>query len=200
MDRSKPGFDRRGSSANITDHNRFGNERRVTVKNYYRFIKILEKIQLFKNLSVDQFQKILNISSKRTYKEDENLCNAGENAHEMYILLAGELKITLKNSKEISRIQPVGIVGEMGIFTGEPRSASVVANSDCIVLTINKTEIVRLFKKDCILAMQVLMNVINDLSRKLRNNNVIVDEMRQICMPGEFTKILSKILMEGEEK
>ena len=200
MDTLRSGLDRRENSTSVSGIKRTGKDRRVTVKNYYRFIKILEKIQVFENLSVDQFQKILNISSKRTYKKDENLCMTGEDAYEMYILIAGELKIAFTDGKEISRIQPVGIVGEMGIFTGEPRSASVVANTDCIVLTINKIEILRLFQKDCILAMQILMNVINDLSRKLRNNNVIVDEMRQICMPGEFTKILSKILMESEDK
>ena len=159
-----------------------------------------EKIQVFERLTVDQFQKILNISSKRTYKKDEELCLAGEEAYEMYILLAGELKIALPDGKEISRIQPVGIVGEMGIFTGESRSATVVAYTDCIVLTINRIELMGLFQKDCILAMQILMNVIKDLSQKLRNNNVIIDEMRQICMPGEFTKIISKILMESEDK
>ena len=38
-------------------------------------------------------------------------------------------------------ITPAGTVGEMGIFTGEKRSASVSAVTDCITLNFNKTEL-----------------------------------------------------------
>ena len=200
MEKRRTGIDRRKNSTTVTGNNRTGTDRRVTVKNYYRFIKILEKILVFNELSVDQFQKILNICSKRICKKDETLCMAGEKGHEMYILIEGELKIVFPDGKEISRIQPVGIVGEMGIFTEESRSASVIAHADSILLTITKNELMRLFQKDCFLAVRILMNVTKDLSQKLRKNNVIIDEMRQICMPGEFTKILSKIVWESEEK
>ena len=200
MEKRRTGIDRRKNATTVNGNQRTGTDRRVTVKNYYRFIKILEKIPVFNELSVDQLQKILNICSKRICKKDETLCMAGEEGHEMYILIEGELKIAFPDGKEISRIQPVGIVGEMGIFTEEPRSASVITHADCILLTITKNELMRLFQKDCFLAVRILMNVTKDLSQKLRKNNVIIDEMRQICMPGEFTKILSKIVLESEKK
>ena len=197
---SRCGSDRRKNSTDVTNERRTGIDRRVALKNYYRFIKILEKIPVFKDLSVDQFQKLINICSKRIYKKDEQICVGGDESYEMFILLEGELKVTIPNGKEISRVKPVGIVGEMGIFTGETRSASVLASTDSIVLIINKPELLSLFQQDCILAARILMNVIKDLSHKLKKNNVIIEEMRQICMPGEFTKILSKALMENDEK
>ena len=115
------------------------------------------------------------------------------------ILIKGELKIAFKNGKELSRIQHIGIVGEMGLFTGQQRSASVVAATDCIVLIIHKTELIKLFHEDFIIGIQVLMNVIQDLSQKLRNNNVVLEELRQVVLPGEFTKILSKTMTEKDE-
>ena len=87
----------------------------------------------------------------------------------------------------------------MGIFTGEPRSASVEASTDCILLIINRSEFFKLFERDYFLAFKILMNVIKDLSKKLRKNNIIIDELRQVALPGDYSKILSKTLMDIDE-
>ena len=195
----RSGSDRRENQEGATSNQRSGKDRRILSENYLKFIKILEKIPIFKGLTVDQFQKILNICSKRTCEKDEKLCWIGDDSREMFILIRGELKIAFKNGKELSRIQHIGIVGEMGIFTGQQRSASVVAATDCIVLIIHKTELIKLFHEDFIIGIQVLMNVIQDLSQKLRNNNVVLEELRQVVLPGEFTKILSKTMTEKDD-
>jgi len=195
----RSGSGRRENQEGATSNQRSGKDRRILSENYLKFIKILEKIPIFKGLTVDQFQKILNICSKRTFEKNEKLCWIGDDSHEMFILIKGELKIAFKNGKELSRIQHIGIVGEMGIFTGQLRSASVVAATDCIVLIIHKTELIKLFHEDFIIGIQILMNVIQDLSQKLRNNNVVLEELRQVVLPGEFTKILSKTMTEKDE-
>lgn len=195
----RSGSDRRKNQKGATSNQRSGKDRRDLIKNHVRFIKILEKIPIFKDLTIEQFHKILKICSKRFIKKDEKLCFIGDNSNEMFILLKGELKITFENGKVLSRIQNIGIVGEMGIFTGEPRSATVVAATDCIVLIIHKTELIRLFHVDFFIGIQILMNVIQDLSQKLRKNNVVLEELRQLALPGEFTKILSNMLTENDE-
>ena len=97
----------------------------------------------------------------------------------MYILIKGELIVTSAQGKEYSRIKPGGIVGEMGILTDKPRSASVVTATDCIVISINKNEFINLLKKDTVLTIRILINIINDLSEKLRNDNIIIEELKQ---------------------
>jgi len=196
----RSGSDRRKNQINLMSNLRSGKDRRILSENYLKFIRILEKIPIFKGLTVDQFQKILNICSKRTYEKNEKLCWIGDDSHEMFILIKGNLKVAFKNGKELSRIQNIGIVGEMGIFTGQSRSASVVAVTDSIALIIHKNELIRLFHEDFVIGIQILMNVIQDLSQKLRNNNVVLEELCQITLPGEFTKILSKTLTENDEK
>ena len=192
------GFERRKHQTEITSNHRSGEDQRVIAKNYYQFIKILKKIPIFKELTIQQFQMILNICSKQFYKKNEKLFLKGDDSHEMFILIQGELKITFRDGKEFSRIHPVGFVGEMGIFTSQPRSATVEAATDSILLTIHKTELFKLFEKDCFIATHILMNVIKDLSCKLRNDNIIIEELRQMSFPGDFTKVLSKILTENE--
>ncbi|MFC1551847.1 Crp/Fnr family transcriptional regulator [Candidatus Latescibacterota bacterium] len=193
----RSGYDRRqGDSDEEKAAREKGKDRRSLNNNYYQFIKILKKIPIFKNLRVDQFQYILNICAKNTFYKDDTIFVEGEESLEMYILIHGELKITFIDGKELSLIKPVGIVGEMGIFTGEPRSASVTAATDCLLFTIHRKELFKVFEKDSFLALQILMNVIKDLSHKLRNNNVIIDELRQVAFPGDYSKVLSKTMME----
>jgi len=195
----RSGIDRRRNIATATNINkRSGHDRREVLNFHYRFVKVIEKIPVFRDLTIEQSEEILAICSKQRYAPGEYLCRADEDSLEMYILLAGQLDVTLPNGKAISKIKPLGIVGEMGIFTGEPRSASIVAVTDTIVLTINKTELMNLLQKDCLLSVHILLNVIKDLSGKLKHNNIILEEMREVCVTGEFTRILSKALMQKE--
>ena len=199
-DLRRSGFDRRrGNEGGENAPSGRVEERRALNKNYYQFIKILKKIPIFKNLRVDQFQLILNICAKNMFSKGDVIFIEGDESLEMFILIHGELKITFIDGKELSVIKPVGIVGEMGIFTSEPRSASVSAATDCVLLTIHRKELFKVFERDCFLAMQILMNVIKDLSHKLRNNNVIIDELRHVAFPGDYSRVLSKTIMEDEK-
>ncbi len=195
----RTGIDRRKVQVNVEIDRRSGKDRRAISEKYYQFIKILRKIPIFNGLDINQFQRIVNICSKNIYKKNEKIFMEGEESHEIYILIDGELKVTFANGKELTRIKPVGIVGEMGIFTGEPRSASVAASTDCILLIMNRSEFFKLFERDYFLAFKILMNVIKDLSKKLRKNNIIIDELRQVALPGDYSKILSKTLMDIDE-
>ena len=50
----------------------------------------------------------------------------GDRPGELYILTEGLLKVTFKG-KEVNKILPISTVGEMGVFTGEPRSATITS-------------------------------------------------------------------------
>jgi signal-transduction protein with cAMP-binding, CBS, and nucleotidyltransferase domain len=166
---------------------------------YVQFIHILEKVPVFKGLNVAQFGKILNICNKRVVEKNTVICRFNEESHEMFILLKGTLRVVAMDGNVISKIPAIGIVGEMGIFTNEKRSATVLADSCSIILALKKNDLMDLFREDFVMAMTILMNVIKDLSNKLKTNNIIMGELRQIVMSGEFTQILNKVLDSDEE-
>ena len=55
-----------------------------------------------------------------------------------YILLNGKVKIR-KNGKVIAKIRAGECFGEMAYIAGQPRSADVVAQTDCILMKISAT-------------------------------------------------------------
>jgi len=164
-----------------------------------QIIDVLEKIPIFRGLSFEQFKQILMICSRQKLLEGEILCHTGEESLEIFILIRGKLQVTFEDGKEFSRIRPLGIVGEMGVFTGDTRSATVVAASKCTILTIKKDDLFRVFDSDPVLGMLVQSNVIEDLTRKMKTNNIIIEELKQLCPPNEFSAVISRVFMDNDE-
>lgn len=152
----------------------------VTLRQNIQLIEVLQKIMLFKGLTLLQFKEMLHICGRRSYKEGDYICHMGEESIEFFILLQGTLKVLLQDEKVISRIEPIGVVGEMGVFTGEKRSANIVAVSPCMMLTIHRLEILNLFRQDVDMSIKILLNVIHELSCKIRHDNVIIQQLRQL--------------------
>ena len=153
-------------------------------------VEILAKIPLFQGLLFQQLKKIISVCVKRIAVKDEVVCREGDESFEIYILIKGELKVTFSDGKEFSRITPVGILGEMGVFTGERRSATVVAATSCILLAIHKAELMRVLRTEADLGIKVLLNVVGDLAEKVRRDNQIIEDLRKACPPGNWTQVV----------
>ena len=70
----------------------------------------------------------------------ESLIGKGEEIENLYIVLAGSFSITdgIGSNKEITRIGPGEIVGEMSFLESRPPSVSVIAMEPCSVFVISK--------------------------------------------------------------
>ena len=154
-------------------------ERRSVLADQGSYINIIQKIPLFKGLRLSQFKEILRICSQQLFRPQDMVIHDRAESSEMFILIKGMLKVVLPDASELSRIKPVEIVGEMGVFTGEIRSATVVAGEQSMVLTIRKKELLHLFRRDSELGVIVLTNVIRGLASKVRKSNSLIDELKK---------------------
>ena len=89
--------------------------------------KIVEQIPVFKGLSPDRIQKVLDICSERSFKAGQMMCAAGDKSSELYVILSGNLSVKTEAGMELASIDRMGVVGEMGMLTNQPRSATVIA-------------------------------------------------------------------------
>ena len=173
----RTGITRRTKVNALHEGQRKLNERRASLKDPDEAVKKFKKIQMFKGLSTSQIMKILNIASIKKIQEQENIYCIGEESDSMFIILRGKISILFNNGLELLSITPAGTVGEMGLFTGEKRSATVLTVSECTVLFLHQTEMFKLFNADSNLANKILLNVIKDLSRKMRKDNSQLEEL-----------------------
>lgn len=167
-------------TSNIDENGAGKHEKKGTsINRYEHFISILEKIPLFKGLSITEFGEILSVCTHKTFQKNEILFSEGNESYEIFILIKGQLKVSLPDGKVLARVNPPGIVGEMGVFTNETRSATVTTAGECICLVISKFGLMSLFGKNKSLGISILLNVICDLSGKLRKDNKIIEYLYQ---------------------
>lgn len=96
----------------------------------------------------------------------------GEHAHEMFVVLAGELEVVRRSRGGVEgRMAVLGAgnwCGEMSIIDPQPRSATVRAISPSVLLRITAEDFARLYRRDMKSYLLVILNIGRELSRRLR--------------------------------
>ena len=85
----------------------------------------------------------LSASFERTEKtKDEVLFSQGDPGDALYLVLTGSISIVLdvpgKASLTVRTMRAGAILGEMALYTKEPRSASAVAKQDCVLYRLDR--------------------------------------------------------------
>lgn len=78
------------------------------------------------------------------FTKGDILTRQGAVAHWLYILTEGEAEVALESEsgrQSLSTIQAGGFFGEMGLLTGEPRSATVLAKTDVECYQLDKASL-----------------------------------------------------------
>jgi len=176
--------DRRTRTIPVDNNCRNGQERRALLGEFDQTAEKLKKIGMFRDLTKEQLTKMIRICTKRSFPAHERIYKMGEASTDMFIVIKGKLNVTFETGYDLQSIVPTGTVGEMGIFTGEKRSASIVTATDCVMLHFRKKEMYELFRTDTDLWIKVLMNIISDLSLKIKKDYNVIEDllMRVRCL------------------
>ena len=150
-----------------------------------KILSFIRRIPVFSDLSVDKAKLILALCSKIDLNEGDVLCKLGGPSDAMFILLQGKLTVKIKNSATIATITPVSSIGEMGVFTGEPRTATVEAMEKSSLLCLQKLSIEKLIGKDARFGVSIMRKVIHELSSRIREDNVKIREFQKYVIAQE---------------
>jgi len=150
-----------------------------------RLVMFLKKIPLFSDLPTMTLRKVLSICSKITLDEGQLLCEKGEESNAMYILLSGKLAVKVGDSAPVATIEPVNSIGEMGVFTGEPRSATVQAMEQSALLLLKRHDFNTLIKRDTDFGVKVMWKVIAILSERISADNKRMQDYQRYIISQE---------------
>ena len=149
---------------------------------------ILGKIPIFADLNERYKRLILSVSKRINIKKGSVLCREGDVSDSMYILLFGKLSVSIKGSGTIATINPIGTIGEMGVFTDEKRSASVIAMTDCALMLIRADDINRLIEKETAFGNRIMRKVIRIMADRIQEHNARIREFQNYIMSLEKEK------------
>ncbi|GAB4172635.1 MAG: hypothetical protein Fur0032_12050 [Terrimicrobiaceae bacterium] len=130
----------------------------------------LSRLQLFAELSASELQAIVEHSSTGTFPAGTKIIAEGEEGHCMYVLLDGHARV-LAADHELARLATGDFFGEISLVDDGPRSADVVAETDCRVLTITRMTLGVLAGIQPDAAIHLLAAIGKSLVSKLRADN-----------------------------
>jgi len=99
------------------------------------------------------------------YAAGELIFEAGDPGHVMYVVQEGEVEV-LANGTVIDTVTVGGIFGEMALIDRSPRSASVIARTDCRVVPIDEARFMQHVHRTPFFALQVMRIMVDRLRRR----------------------------------
>ncbi len=103
------------------------------------------------------------------------LFSEGDDGHRMFVLATGTAEVIV-NNRVVEQLQHGNIVGEMGIVSPGPRSATVVATNDCEFVAIDEKRFNYLVQQTPFFATQVM----RVMAERLRAVNQMVTPVEDI--------------------
>jgi CRP-like cAMP-binding protein len=125
--------------------------------------EILRQVEIFENLDEAETDKIGEMLKERRYQDGQVIFKRGERGETLLIVAGGRVKIAITegNNERVLAFYGVGdVFGEMGLLTGEPRSATATAVADTRLLTLGKDEFDQYVSTN-VVVMREMMRVIS---------------------------------------
>jgi CRP-like cAMP-binding protein len=130
--------------------------------------KLVERVPVFHGLSNEELMQLLENSEKCAFGEGETVVREGTTGAWLYVIISGQASV-LKNAAgrrtELARLQPGDSFGEMSLIDQELRSASVIANTACVLLRLSENAC----WKSPTTSAKIYRNIARILSRRLRD-------------------------------
>jgi CRP-like cAMP-binding protein len=136
-------------------------------------LQLLLRIKLFDGLNEYELAKLMQEAELVEAEPGQYLINEGEQDHHLFVLLAGQARISKRAfglQKNIQKLAPGDCFGEMSLIESRSRSASVRAATHCKLLRLNGDYMVSLPS----ISAKVYRNLAILLSQKLRHANELL--------------------------
>ena len=109
----------------------------------------LTRVSIFAPLSQEEIEKLAHASTSRVYAPGETIVRRGQEGNSMFVITRGSVKVQIPENnyqRTINNLRSNDFFGEMSLLTGQPRTASVIAEEETEVLQIKKSAIKPLFE------------------------------------------------------
>jgi CRP-like cAMP-binding protein len=118
----------------------------------------------------------------RRYGDGEVIMRQGDPAGCMYVVQSGTVEVLVQGSEGPMSLAVLGagdVFGEMALFTGAPRSATVRVLRGARVLTVDRKTLLRRVHEDPSLAFRILQK----MSERIQVLDLEVARLQVACVP-----------------
>src|SRR5687767_4131713 len=108
-----------------------------------KYAEILRQVEIFANLDDAELDRIGDMLKERRFQEEQVIFKRGDRGDQLLIIAGGRVKLSVHESDREKVLAFYGagdVFGEMGLLTGEPRSANAIAVSETRTLALSKED------------------------------------------------------------
>lgn len=155
-----------------------------------KLIDIISGISLFRGLPVPHLEKLTDILVDQTFDRSVRIFSEGDEALGFYAVISGRIKIfklSPQGKEQILHIYEAGnIFGEVPMFAGGTFPASAETMEKSRVFFFSRQSFLKMIRREPILAM----NMLAELSRRLRHLSRLIEELSLKEVPGRLAAYL----------
>jgi len=150
-------------------------------------ISLIKKAAIFADLNETELERVLEICTEQQFKFGQTIFKEDEPGNRLYIISEGEVRISRdvpgSGEEALAVLKPGACFGEMAVFDRSTRSTDAIANTDCALVTIARSDFEMLLDFDRDLAHKILWSVVKLLCERLRITN---DNLRSFLAMSMF--------------
>lgn len=150
-------------------------------------LALLKQAAIFADLDEGELTAIAEICKEQKLQSAATVFKEGEPSNRLYIIAEGDVRISRvvpgSGEEALAVLKPGTCFGEMGIFDHSERSTDAIANTDCTLLTISRSDFELLLDFNRDIAYKVLWAVVRLLAGRLRVTN---DNLRSFLAMSMF--------------
>ncbi|WDE07310.1 cyclic nucleotide-binding domain-containing protein [Thalassomonas viridans] len=147
-----------------------------------RLMEIANRLDFFEQFSLDEKKSLLD-EKARCYicKKGQHLQKEGEYDNNFFLILSGEVSIKrAKDKTPLGQVHPGEFIGEGSFIANKPRSTSARAETDVILLCLDREKLSQLSVK---IREKVKDAIISGMAKRIVKLNDINARYRQHAQP-----------------
>ena len=102
-------------------------------------------------ISTDDFKR----DTSRAYKAGETVFREGDDGYVMYVVLEGSVKLSV-TGRSVEKVVKGGVFGEMALIDSSPRSATAMAITDCVLVSVTAERFKSLIQETPGFALEIM--------------------------------------------
>ena len=151
---------------------------------------LLGRLPIFSELSEDELNGLADVAVPRSYEPGEVVFREGDEGNSCYVVRSGSLKATKTHSDgrtiALTELRPGDMFGELALFSGERRSATIEAVEPTAAVALLGDDIRRLLLAQPDIAIKMLAG----LADRVRGANQRIATQSFLGVPGRVAGVL----------
>ena len=143
----------------------------------------LRKVPLFSKLEPSKLKLLAFTSDLLTYDDSDIVFEKGDIADSAYVILEGQADIhaeTERGEVVVGALKANQLLGELGVLTSAPRSATIRAHGRLVMLRIGEEMFLKLLAENPEVALDVMRQLSGKLILAHRQYEELQDRLQQL--------------------